>query len=138
MLSAAAQSEDRLARLLSMGLSPTDPGEAGCLHAACAARATDCARLLLDANASPDLRCAGGATPLLVACAHGAIACARLLLEHGATPGLVADDGASPLFAASLLAPPDASAPLVKRLLAALADASVSARSGALPLHAAC
>ena len=137
---ASRSADDRIHRLLSLGCSPLDATETGCVHATCRARAVDCLRLLLDAEANPNLQLEdGAASPLLVAVSSGAISCVNLLLARGASPTLAAADGATPLYAAILLAP-EATPPaaIVQLLLEKKAQPDVPARSGAVPLHVAC
>ena len=59
------------------------------LHAACWMNATECAKLLLAANAAVDQPMVDGCTPLHTACQEHATECAKLLLGAGADPALV-------------------------------------------------
>jgi uncharacterized protein len=52
-----------------------------------------CARLLLEAGASPNEQQAGGSTPLMSAAQNGDTEVVDILLSFGASPGLVDDQG---------------------------------------------
>ena len=85
------------AALLSAGADPNaearNESRVRPLHSAVAARAVDVARLLLEHGAEPNVRQAGGWTPLQGAALHGQLELASLLVEHGADPRQAADDG---------------------------------------------
>lgn len=83
--------------LLEKGADPNcaaeNPSHVRPLHSAVAANADAMVDLLLSFRADPDVRQAGGWTPLQAACHRGASAIARRLLAAGADPSLRADDG---------------------------------------------
>jgi ankyrin repeat protein len=54
------------------------------------------AQRLLDGGANPDVRQAGGWTPIHSAAAHGRLPLTRLLLERGADSAPVSEDGRTP------------------------------------------
>ena len=69
------------------------------LYDACQGGHVECARLLLKANAMPDLRINVGTSPLYVSSAYGHPECVRLMLEAKAAVDLTAD-GVSSLYIA--------------------------------------
>ena len=69
------------------------------LHAACAAGATQAARILLDNNVDVTAADVSGRVPLSLAAASGSLSCVQLLLDHHATPN--APKGIAPLEAAA-------------------------------------
>ncbi|NXG06460.1 ASB18 protein, partial [Sakesphorus luctuosus] len=60
------------------------PGAQGPLHEACRAGHTDCAELLLEHGADPNLLSERGLAPLHLCTTRHSLGCARLLLRHGA------------------------------------------------------
>jgi uncharacterized protein len=73
------------------------------LNSAAAGRHLDIARLLLEHEADPNSRQAGGFTPLHSAAQNGDEPLARLLLEHGADPALENDRGQTPAAMAAAM-----------------------------------
>lgn len=76
----------KLRQLLRAGfpvdLLQADPAETA-LFAACREGRINCARLLLEYGADPNLRCEG-VTPSMAAARHGSVALVELLIRHGA------------------------------------------------------
>ena len=69
------------------------------LHAACAAGATEAARVLLARGAGATIADKSFSTPLALAAGSGSLTCVQLMLEHGATPK--ASSGIAPLETAA-------------------------------------
>uniref|UniRef100_A0A8B9IYH9 Ankyrin repeat and SOCS box containing 18 n=1 Tax=Amazona collaria TaxID=241587 RepID=A0A8B9IYH9_9PSIT len=68
------------------------PGGRGPLHEACLGAHTDCAALLLQHRADPNLRSDQGLAPLHLCTTRDSLGCAKLLLRHGATVNLQSED----------------------------------------------
>ncbi|NWS43613.1 ASB18 protein, partial [Probosciger aterrimus] len=68
------------------------PGGCGPLHEACLGAHTDCAALLLQHRADPNLRSDQGLAPLHLCTTRDSLGCAKLLLRHGATVNLPSED----------------------------------------------
>uniref|UniRef100_A0A8V5H9L4 Uncharacterized protein n=1 Tax=Melopsittacus undulatus TaxID=13146 RepID=A0A8V5H9L4_MELUD len=68
------------------------PGGRGPLHEACLGAHTECAALLLQHRAEPDLRSDQGLAPLHLCTTRDSLGCAKLLLRHGATVNLPSED----------------------------------------------
>ncbi|NWH67974.1 ASB16 protein, partial [Geococcyx californianus] len=105
------------------------------LHDCAAAPRADCARLLLDFGADPNVLSAEGAAPLHLCTAPESLGCAELLLAHGARVDLGTQErGLTPLHVAArqgLVAH-------VELYLRHGADPGRRSRQGETPLNAAC
>lgn len=96
--------------LLDQGAEPNAPAvnlSRVCpIHSAAAHRDAErslpLCRLLLERGADPNLKQAGGWTPLHQAAAHGRTEIVKLLLEHGASVDAVSDDKRTPAEMAEL------------------------------------
>ncbi|KAM6451271.1 ankyrin repeat and SOCS box protein 10 isoform 2-T2 [Liasis olivaceus] len=111
------------------------PGGQTALHAASAAAATDCVRLLLSFGADPGAVSEGGFQPLHLCRSPDSSECARLLLYHGAVVNCVSEEEEdTPLHVAARLG-------LVEHVRLFLnygADLEAKNAEGQTPLIAAC
>ncbi|XP_026580457.1 ankyrin repeat and SOCS box protein 10, partial [Pseudonaja textilis] len=125
-----------LRHLLSRGARvDLAPGGQTALHAACAAGAADCARLLLAFGADPGAVSEGGCQPLHLCRSPGSSECARLLLRHGAPVNCASEEeGDTPLHVAARLGLPEH----LRLFLSYGADLEARNAEGETPLLAAC
>ena len=73
------------------------------LHWACREGRTECARLLLEASATADVRSTDDATPFLLACKGGHFECAALLVARGARVDAANARGGSAMVVACVM-----------------------------------
>lgn len=130
-LIAAAQRNDKAAveALLAEGVNPNlavDQWGGRALVYAVGHGNVELVRVLLDAGADPDLRGAGGFTPLGRAALDGHARIARLLLRAGADVDRKSADGNTPITAATLMN----RLPVVRELLAFHPDVTIWNREG--------
>nr|XP_058930356.1 cortactin-binding protein 2 isoform X2 [Kogia breviceps] len=95
--------------------------------------ASDCVRLLLNAEAQVNAADKNGFTPLCAAAAQGHFKCVELLIAYDANINHAADGGQTPLY----LACKNGNKECIKLLLEAGTDRSVKTRDGWTPVHAA-
>ncbi|MEJ1280886.1 cortactin binding protein 2 [Cricetulus griseus] len=95
--------------------------------------ASDCVRLLLNAEARVDAADKNGFTPLCAAAAQGHFECIELLTAYDANINHAAAGGQTPLY----LACKNGNKECIKLLLEAGTDRSIQTRDGWTPIHAA-
>ncbi|XP_045502459.1 transient receptor potential channel pyrexia-like isoform X1 [Colias croceus] len=126
-----------LNKLLKLGADPNSSDDAGrtCLHLTCLVASEDCARLLLEHGADPnmwDSTTDRKATPLHCAASAKSVACVKALLSHGADVNAGLSEH-SPLHYAVLSDAPD----VVRELLNAGACPDTPQVFTETPLHVA-
>ncbi|XP_075982691.1 transient receptor potential channel pyrexia isoform X2 [Anticarsia gemmatalis] len=126
-----------LARLLKLGLEPNKTDDAGrtCLHLSCLVGSAECARLLLEHGADPNMWDSSNdrkATPLHCAASAKSLACVKVLIYFGADVNAGLSDR-SPLHYAVLSHAPD----VVKELLESGASPDTPQVFTETPLHVA-